>query len=384
MASTWTVTPTPVVKGAFFGAAAVSSTDAWAFGQQRDPTGFSALAEHWDGTAWKIVATPALSSSDPNQPAWPLLNAGFAFSASDAWAVGFDENFLVEVGGIIEHWDGRSWQLVSHPASDLGLGTQLNAVSAVSPSDIWVVGSETITAGGQSQTVALHYDGESWTRMVPYVGSGGPEGSSFSDLFCVKAVATDDVWALGEDYNSPIALHWNGTAWTVVPFPAFTSADATYAGAIDGAASDDIWAFGHYLVPAGYEGGESAEAMAWHWDGQSWSYVTDPDPQHPTLDLVSGAESAFSGVTALAKDNVWTTGVAGLGGNSNAGVQYFLHYDGTAWSAVVNSTNGSPGPNGGYDGGGNPLASSPDGDVWAVGAGSSVPSDPFAVHYAAP
>jgi len=56
---------------------ATSASDAWAVGRN-DLTG-SSLVEHWDGTAWTVVPTPAGSGG---------LDEVAAKTPGTAWAVG--------------------------------------------------------------------------------------------------------------------------------------------------------------------------------------------------------------------------------------------------------------------------------------------------------
>src|SRR5262245_4591058 len=83
----WTSTlpPSPgAADNQFFGVTALSACNVWAVGSYRAvATGtLLSLAEHWNGTAWKVVPTPNPGTS------LNRLNAVSAFSASDVWALG--------------------------------------------------------------------------------------------------------------------------------------------------------------------------------------------------------------------------------------------------------------------------------------------------------
>src|SRR5712691_6983536 len=110
---TWTVFPSPNAgRGAndLRAASAATGSDVWAVGDftmtRSGP--YQTLAEHWDGSAWSIVATPS-----------PGLDSNFLFgvaalSAGDAWAVGEtadDRTFHT----LIEHWDGSTWSIAPSP-----------------------------------------------------------------------------------------------------------------------------------------------------------------------------------------------------------------------------------------------------------------------------
>ena len=86
-ATGWTVEGVPRTGNntLLLGAAARTSTDAWAVGEQFAGAGQAPpppVSYHWNGTAWSLVTTPRLGVSS-------ALIAVSASTATDAWAVGF-------------------------------------------------------------------------------------------------------------------------------------------------------------------------------------------------------------------------------------------------------------------------------------------------------
>src|SRR2546430_10535908 len=88
------------------GVATVSPTDIWAVGyyQSRSSMNDMTLVEHWDGTQWSIVPSPA-----PGQAS--ALYGVTAISTDNVWAVGEYFNGT-EDQTLIEHWDGTQWSIV--------------------------------------------------------------------------------------------------------------------------------------------------------------------------------------------------------------------------------------------------------------------------------
>jgi hypothetical protein len=81
------------------------------------------------------------------------------------------------------HYDGSGWSLVNgSSASDSGLG--LNAVTCVTSSDCWAVGSEDGTG------VILQWQGSDWTSVVPTPSAG-------IDLVGVSCLGPSYCWAVG-------------------------------------------------------------------------------------------------------------------------------------------------------------------------------------------
>jgi hypothetical protein len=155
------------------------------------------------------------------------------------------------------------------------------------------------------------------------------------------AIADNDIWAVGESNPSgtqeTLAVHSNGTSWSVVPTPAL-STGGSFAG-VAAAASNDVWAVGAQSA------GSSSNTLIEHWDGTSWSIVSSPP-------LPNGG--FLTGVTAVSSKNAWAVGTAI--GSSNALVE---HWDGTGWSIVS-----SPAFTGVGVGG---ISADGSKDVWAVG-----------------
>jgi hypothetical protein len=119
----------------------VSSDDLWAVGARFVDCGEQLCGtgeiQHFDGSAWTHVNTPA-----------PTLESVHAVAADDVWAVGF--------GGVtIWHYDGASWREV--PAPDLAGDGQaaLTSVDASGPNDLWAVGPQLVGAP-VGASLALH------------------------------------------------------------------------------------------------------------------------------------------------------------------------------------------------------------------------------------
>jgi hypothetical protein len=220
--SSWTRAASPSPGGAdgwtrLSGVSAVSRSDAWAVGSYRTGTGAEkTLALHWNGTHWAQVRSPNLGVE-----LGPFSGVN-AVSRSDAWAVwayhtgtGADKTLML-------HWNGTSWIQVASPNPGVR-GSAVTSVSAISPSDAWAVGGSR-TGAGESKTLVLHWNGTHWTQ-VSSPSPGGPVGgncvvgcSGGSWLSAVTGLSPSDAWAVGTYLTSigpkTLVLHWNGTRWT--------------------------------------------------------------------------------------------------------------------------------------------------------------------------
>lgn len=203
----WTQVPSPnpASYNYLYGVSADSPTDAWAAGfYQNSGVGWAAFALHWNGTSWTQVP-------NPNPTASNFFSGVSAYSPSDVWAAGGDVNSMSHQQTLIEHWDGATWSQV--PCPNLSLDSSFLkplGVSADSPTDAWVVGSYSDLSTGIPDTLALHWDGTSWTQ-VP-----SPNPSTHSNVLnAVSATTPTDAWAVGSYSNRTLVLHWDGTSWSI-------------------------------------------------------------------------------------------------------------------------------------------------------------------------
>jgi hypothetical protein len=284
--SRWTVVPTPNPDLGFNrldGVAEAGPHDVWAVGSRTSGT----LIERWDGTGWSLVPSPNRRDSINN------LVAISAFSSDDAWAVGSAQAFDgSSVHGLIQHWDGTVWKLERSPHPEAFVS--LLDVAATSASDAWAVGT---SAGldGTGHNVALHWDGKRWSTV-----STPSPGLSDNVLEAVVTLAHDDAWAVGYSTDSgvtsrtPLALHWDGSRWSIVPSPFLYAQLNEVAVASNG----HMWAVGY-----------TEDSLATHieiWDGAHW--VTEPSQNRHNAD-----SNALFGVAVGANGRGWAVGSSAYG-----------------------------------------------------------------------
>src|SRR5438876_657183 len=182
------------------GVAAITANNIWAVGASSS-TG-QAIIEHWNGIRWNLVSNPVSGSS---------LNSVAAIAANNIWAVGDHSGQT-----LVEHWNGTRWSIVSSPNAP-GRDV-LTGVAATSSNDIWAVGN---VVSNTAQPLIEHWNGTSW-RLVP-----GPT-PQLSGLRSVSAVSPGNIWAVGSFNSSSggsltLVEHWNGTTWATVTSPSPTS-----------------------------------------------------------------------------------------------------------------------------------------------------------------
>jgi WD40 repeat protein len=204
--SAWRQVPIPSRKLSNFGAVEVlSATDAWAVGAS--PWGQEIA--HWNGTSWVAAPVPAL-------PGDTGLSAVSALSATDAWAAGFDRN-----KGLLEHWNGSAWQRVPIPPTVI----EMTGVADTGTGDAWAVGMNPGHDG--NVPIVLHWNGGSWTQVSSPSQTAQPD-----ELNAMTALSASDAWAVGTEGSYPLILKLNGTRWNIAPAGGVEPAVSASASAI--------------------------------------------------------------------------------------------------------------------------------------------------------
>ncbi len=266
-------------------------------------------------TSTILVQAQTLENGDATAPVTftqqktpnPLIT-NFAYgisgdSESDIWTVGAFSQAM--------HFDGSTWHAVSMA---LPFMADMRAVSLVSPSDVWAVGSVFDSTTQHYTSTIQHFDGKKWS-VVP-----SPHFATGDQLFGVKAIASGDVFAAGESHSDnqkplPLIEHFDGIRWSVVPTPPIKKGQTLTLGPIAAISPTDVWVTGHTFPP---------RAAILHFDGQKFQNVFFPLHQ-----------AALGGLAALATNDVW---VVGGQSKNNALATLTAHWDGKDWT-VVSSPN---------------------------------------------
>jgi hypothetical protein len=331
--------PSPPADSLLGGVAVWSRTDAWAVGRSRGADEvIRALIEHWNGTAWRVTANPAVGQSSE-------LSGVAMVSAGNAWAVGsYGGASLNGDRALIEHWNGRSWTRV--PSPHPGGVSWLTAVAVISARNAWAVGVYENQAGGNDKAFTVHWNGRTWQRVpVPVTSTGVLSG--------VAATGWNNVWAVGlseKAVRQVMILHWNGRVWQRAAYRG--PAGSSYLSGVAAAGPSDVWAVGNTI-----RGTDVGPAFTVRWNGRKWVRVPIPD----------AGTSVLSGVAAISARNAWAAG----GGADHAVME---HWDGANWTAVPTS---APGVSSEVEG----VAASSASNVWAVGSYHATPHDlTFTLH----
>jgi hypothetical protein len=252
----WSIVPSPklpgtAIEGSLLGVACDSTGDCWAVGWYSDTDGepFQPLIEHYAAGAWSAAA----GSLPPGDVMGQLYGVTCA-SASDCWAVGEDWPDLQRTanGALIDHYDGSGWSLVASPATPTGASgdSSLGSVTCVSVSDCWA-------AGGQDQeTLIEQYTGSVWavvaspTTPQPFGSLDGVTCASASDCWAVGESWSESNYNIDSPGPGPtpktLIESFTGSGWAIVS--SGTTSSLGGLSAVTCLGSGDCWAVGGGVV----------------------------------------------------------------------------------------------------------------------------------------
>ena len=285
-------------------------------------------------SGFQVVTSPTVTGAD--------LSAVSAVSPTDIWAVGSDST-----GPLIENFNGTSWSVVAAPAVS---GGTLTGVSALSKNDVWAVGS------ANGSPLVEFFNGTSWSvQASPTISGGGT-------LNAVTAISPTDVWAVGNTGTSEgrgqLIENFNGTSWSVVQAP---SSHGALTG-ISAVSSTDIFAVGG--------GGKDVPNQVLQFNGTTWSVLPNT-PDAVAVDAISATDvwvvgsgsiwnfngttwsqaafsngntaNTFAAISGTASNNIYAVGD---GFSSSNGLQtgfgtIAAQWNGTSWSPVTSANPGN-------------------------------------------
>jgi hypothetical protein len=267
---------------------------------------------------WKSASLPA-----------DQLNAIEALSSSDVWVVGSAGR-----RSFVARWNGDGWKVVPSPSPGRTFNV-LYGVSGRSRDDVWAVGD--VSSAGYTEHHALveHWNGSRWTLV---------KSPDLDALASVDMLSRRDGWAAGFPSYSPLVIErWDGSAWRL-SHPAKVAGYAEL-GSVAAVRREDVWAVGAQVNSPPFV----SRPLIEHWNGGSWRV------------LASRGGGELLAVTALSPNDVWAVGdtAKDAGDRSLTRAQF---WDGASWKVVP-----TPSPDRSLNqlAGVSAMSSM---DVWAVGS----------------
>ncbi len=203
-------------------------------------------------------------------------------------------------------------------------GNFLNAIDSAGPGAIWAVGHNRVpgvpSITSDTLPLALNWNGSAWS-ISPLPALPAPANGPNAYLNGVAVLSPDDVWAVGganppDELQKPqtLVFHFDGSNWEKIPSPvAHPNNSGSFFNDVAGVSSDDLWAVGEM----------NENFLAAHFDGSNWTQTPVPpgDLENQELRALSVIDS----------DDVWAAGGTGEG----AAQPIIVHWDGSSWGTPI-------------------------------------------------
>ncbi len=252
------------------------------------------LAEHWNGTKWRIQTTPA-----PKGAANSQFSDVACASALDCVAVGFASASVNSEVPLVERWNGTSWKIEKAPTRSGFTESTLNGVSCTSATRCIAVGGS--FKPSKFVTLAEIWNGSKWTiQATPNTTSGG-------SLNAIHCLTRTDCMAVGDG----LGARWNGGKWSLVKlgFPG-TPADLTSISCLK---TGVCYADGGFFSEAVLTG------VIEFWNGSRWRV------QNPNISA-SNDSNVFNGMSCTTATNCTAVGSFHDGSNRALAEDFSLRW----------------------------------------------------------
>jgi hypothetical protein len=256
----WRVVPVPVPPAhrgngsRLTGLDCLTVKDCFAVGFNQKPGGTEALAEHWNGTKWRIQRTPGVPRTRHS-----LLTRVSCSSARACTAIGE----VVRSGvpsAVAERWNGRAWRI--QVVAPIAAGYVLTGIACPAARFCLAVGGY----AGRDKTLTEIWNGRSWrTQSAP--SPAHQVQSALADVFCGSARQCTAVGyqraAIKPSRYASLIESWNGRSWHIQASPSRSRITDLYSVSCAGAR--DCVAVGDYSLRLGLR-----SRLVEIWNGTRW------------------------------------------------------------------------------------------------------------------
>ena len=184
----------------------------------------------------------------------------------------------VNVSGVAQAWlfkaEGSTWSSEPQSLPTPGGGTELTlrSISCSSTTACTAVGSYYAASESKFKPLVERWNGSSWSlQTAPNPSSGSAEQA----MLAVSCPTSTSCTAVGTANNVPFAESWNGTSWSVQSIPAPSpSVKSTLEGvSCNSTICTAVGSFDETSAESSYR-----KPLAMRWNGSAWSIQATPSP----------------------------------------------------------------------------------------------------------
>jgi hypothetical protein len=332
-ATGWSITPSPNPTGAqqthldavsCFG---TTNINCLAVGSYVTAQGaVRTLSEWWNGTSWRIVASPNRTGAIAN-----TLVGLSCTSITSCFAVGNSQATPTSPAlTLIERWNGLGWTIMPSPNAPQATGNFLHGISCLGPNGCFAVGNYKSPATAGS-TLIERWNGSNWA-IVPSPNKQGAAVNTLAGVSCTTGSIGVRCFAVGRWSSSTanssyftLTERFNGTGWAVVASP---NVGGQYKSALNAVSCTSAT----FCMAAGVWEHSPGASLSERWNGSTWTIAPVSNPAGWTFSRLSSVSCA-SATNCFAVGN-WRSG-------SGPGLTLIVHWNGAGWTVVP-----SPNPSG--------------------------------------
>jgi hypothetical protein len=273
------------------------------------------LIENYNGTSWTI--TPSPNQTGAGGALNNQLNGVACTAINNCWATGRYVDGTNHTLAL--HWDGASWTIVSTP--NLVAGSVLLGVQCLSAIQCYALGYGRTSPTNPQQAIIEAYDGTNWTIAV-WTNTLSNNNTAANELLSLSCVDSSHCWAVGWQTLRGVRLTaivtYNGTNWSVVPSPPNqTGATENDLSSISCTSSTSCLVVGYYK-----SAGRIYQTLSEYYDGTSWTII-------PSVNQNTTHNNQLIQVSCPSATLCWATLVYSDGTTTQSLLE---QYSGTSWS----------------------------------------------------
>ena len=274
---------------------------------------YAPLMQYSQGN-WHLFDIPALDRDLKVGSLMPMSVQMFGPNAGWLFAV---NNSQSPTGVILVRYTNGVWTQIASPP--LPSTTTVFSFSAVSATDVWVVGTDYGNPGTPT-TVFAHYVNGTW-GLWPQTFPGGTQ--QFTML------SPSNGWAFDSDTGRLVLLHYDGTAWEPVSTPAAWAREGVLlTSAVFPISSTVTWFAA--VTSTSYSGNESHIEMLEAYSNGQWQQVVWPDSHVKPVAIRVGSGSELWAIGDIRHQEGCGPGLV-----SNVEQGVLLHFDQGRWTEQV-------------------------------------------------
>ena len=238
--NTWSIMSVPNRIGSSYtslsGVACPAADSCFAVGYTLQNTVYKTLVEHWNGRRWSIMTSPT-----PGGLQFAALNDVSCLTRTNCFAVG-NRLGANAPGTLVEYWNGTTWKVQATPHAAATASTGLSGVSCSSLKQCFAVGYQSNSP--VTRTLIEGWNGNKWS----VISSPRPSGANSNALSGVTCASASNCFAVGghsgRTSSQALVEHWNGNRWKIQPSPSPSRSEAAYLSHVACVSATECFAVG--------------------------------------------------------------------------------------------------------------------------------------------